>query len=319
MELVALADLHLSWENPMARTDDVAIEQFSKLRYVLDYCNEDPTNRILIIAGDMFDRPRSWYLLPKVIELLKQYPSVRIYAIFGQHDTYLYSETTRKNTNLGILEEAGLVTILGEKPFCIASSEITAKQPSINYLRIYGCHFGQKVPTIIEHKKPINILVIHAPIANKELFPGHEFTGAKSFLRKHKDFDLIICGDIHRQFFVHLGDRIIVNPGPMVRRIGETYNFKHKPSFGEYNAESGIIDLHEIPHKPAEEVLSRDHIEQPAENKAVLDKFIKELKTQGLTERNQGTFAENLQKYLKQNEIDPRICKIIANTMQKEE
>ena len=112
MKLLLLSDLHLLWKNPVARKDNLPDIQFEKLEFVLDYAQEKDC--IILQAGDMFDRPRSYHLLSQVMDIIGSY-EVPIYCVYGQHDTYLYSKETRYATNLGILERSGLVHILNDK------------------------------------------------------------------------------------------------------------------------------------------------------------------------------------------------------------
>ena len=114
-------------------------------------------------SGDVFDRPRSWELLPQVISLLKKYPDVKIYGVYGgkNHDTYLHSNETRHKTNLGILERSGLIEILNDKGLSIGG----IIEPNKYRVLIYGVSYGEEIPKVEKfYKNQINILVIHAPI-----------------------------------------------------------------------------------------------------------------------------------------------------------
>ncbi len=69
------------------------------------------------------------------------------------------------------------------------------------------------------------------------------------------------------------------------------------------------------------EILFRNHIEQSKENKTILDAFIKKMKKihgGWLTEKNQGTFAEKLQKFLTNHDISVTVQDIIAKIMKEE-
>ena len=92
MKIVLISDIHLLWQNPVARLDNLVEVQFDKLSYVLDWCKSN--DAILLQSGDFNDRPRSWFGLPQIITFLKKY-GIKIYCVAGQHDYYMYSEESK--------------------------------------------------------------------------------------------------------------------------------------------------------------------------------------------------------------------------------
>lgn len=292
--IILLSDLHLLWNNPEARLDNLVETQFEKLKFIFDFAVEN--NAVVLQAGDFFDRPRSWYLLPKFMEFMEGYKNVRIYTVYGQHDTYMYHEGTRHATNLGILEKAGLVTVLDNKP------------TRIDDCVVYGCSWGMEVPEV--KSDGFNILVVHAPIGEESLWPGHEYQDAQVFLRKYKDYSLILCGDIHRKFFYTIKNREILNTGPLVRKEASEYNFIHKPCFGFVSYRK--LELIDIPHRPADEVLSRDHLNHARENTQMLDEFIQSVDAGFETGVD---FRTNLEGFIKVNRIEDGVVKLISEKM----
>lgn len=298
MKFVLLSDLHLSSKNPVARLDDVKVTQMEKLRYVLEWALENEA--VILQAGDFFDSPRSWYLLSEVMDLLTDY-NIDIFTVFGQHDTYFYSEDSRDSTNMGLLKKAGLIDLLGRK---------AARN---RFVGLYGASWGEEIPEV-DKISDINVLVIHASISDEALFLGHEFTPAKKFLRDHSDFDLILCGDIHRHFVVESGGRYLVNTGPMVRRTADRYNFSHKPCFYVYDTNDKALEKHIIPCEPAEKVLSRDHIEMREDSELMLEEFVSSVDNTGIDEVS---FEENLKKFVQGNEIDQEVIYAITEVMEE--
>jgi len=296
MKIALISDIHLLWQNPVARLDNLVEAQFSKLSYVLDWCRNNDV--ILLQAGDFNDRPRSWAGLPQIITFLKRY-GVKIYCVAGQHDYYMYSEESRPSTTLGILNEIELVKILNEKFIGLEGEDIF----------LYGCSFGEKIPEIRD-RGDFNILVIHVPIAENPLFPNQNYMDAKKFLKENKDYDLILCGDIHREFCIKIKDRIIINTGCMLRKTADEYNFQHKPCFYSFDTDTKEIEKHIIPHKPAEEILSRNHIENKTETDFVLDEFVKNI--QDTKEFSGVNIVENLFEFIKQQNVSKDIQNIIA-------
>lgn len=272
-KIVLLSDVHLLSSNPIGRKDNLVYEQFVKLTEVLEYAALHET--IVLQAGDLTDTPRSWFLISKLTQLLRLWNESTkfkgIKAVFGQHDTYMYSEETRDKTTLGVLADAGLVEVL--KP----DSPLRIEMPAFP-VHIYGCSFGQEPIQVKVEDGVVKILVVHAPIYEGKLFPGHETKRASNYLEKYKCYDLILCGDIHRYFIgtfkvegIH-----IVNTGPLLRKDADEYSFEHRPCFVTYDVNTRKLETHYVECKPAEEVLSRDHLVKEKEKKLFLDEFIKE-------------------------------------------
>ena len=44
------------------------------------------------------------------------------------------------------------------------------------------------------------IMVVHAMIGNKPIYPGQDITKAKTFLKNNPLADVILCGDYHYPF-----------------------------------------------------------------------------------------------------------------------
>ena len=97
MKLAMISDPHILIHKPIARLDDAVTTIFKKMNFILKYCKDNSCN--LLIAGDLTDKPRSWALLPRVLDMFSNYPDIKVFAVFGQHDTYLYSEETRDNAS----------------------------------------------------------------------------------------------------------------------------------------------------------------------------------------------------------------------------
>jgi len=301
MKIVLLSDLHLLWQNPVARLDNLVEVQFDKLSYVWGWGGRN--RAILLQSGDFNDRPRSWTGLPQIITFLKGYRT-KIYCVAGQHDYYMYSEESKPSTSLGILNEIGLVKILNEDPIYV--DYYNNKK---NHISLYGCSFGEKIPEI-KNKNDFNILVIHAPIAEESLFPNQNYMDAKKFLKENKDYNLILCGDIHREFCIEFNGRHIINTGCVLRKTADEYNFKYEPCFYSYDTDTRKIEKHIIPHKPAEEVLSRNHIENKVETDLILDEFVKNI--QDTKEFSGVNIVENLFEFIKQQNVSKDIQNIIA-------
>jgi len=260
-EIIMVSDIHLTSTQPPGRLDDAAKTCLRKFEWLLNCARQN--RAVLITAGDMFDKPRDWYLLPEIARLLRDY-SVTVLTVYGQHDSYMRSRENRPATTLGVLAKAGLVYILGSEPIYTPWLALQPSGPKWveGQWEIYGAGWEEAVPTPApsDNKK---ILVRHAPISTEPIYVDHQYIDAMQTLEQLKQFDIILCGDIHRSFHIQKGHRHILNTGPVFRYKADEYNMKiHSPSFIALDMFTGGVEWFEIPHEPAENVLTRDHIPQ---------------------------------------------------------
>ena len=68
MKLILLSDVHLSSKTPIGRLDDYRKTCLRKFEYVLKYAQK--LNAQIVQAGDLFDKPRDWFILLDLIKLL---------------------------------------------------------------------------------------------------------------------------------------------------------------------------------------------------------------------------------------------------------
>jgi len=287
MKLILISDLHLLSKQPKARLDNAVETCFKKLAYVVRraYGMQAP----ILVAGDFFDQPRDWYVFKHLIETIS---GVEIYSIFGQHDTYKYSEKTRSATNLGVLSAlSDDVTILEAAP------------TKLEGVRVYGCHVGQDIPAP-KDTKSLNILVIHAPISLEKAAFAH--FNAKSFLHDNPKYNLILCGDIHKKFVYEEKGAIICNTGPMIRKTVAEWN--HEPTFFVYDTDNQDLVEVTIPHEAAEQVLSREHIEVEERREGLMQKFIDKV---GKVKMGSTKLVKNITKFLKANDMPQEVKEIL--------
>ena len=245
MQFILVSDIHATSQNPTNRKDDILNTFISKFSFILKYAQKN--NASILQAGDFFHKPRDWNSLDAIISLFNQYKGVNIYSIFGQHDTYMRSKTLPNN--LLTLNKAGYLDLLSEKPIKFK------KHCRSKEVCLYGCSWGEKVP---EPKGEVNILVMHASISKKAIFPGHDYTSPEYFIKKNKGWDLILVGDTHRYFTVRTKKTTLINTGPLLRLEANQYNIKHKPTLLIYDTgKKTIVDKCIIPHEPYISVLNR--------------------------------------------------------------
>lgn len=290
MKFLLLSDIHATNCNPVGRKDSIIDAFRKKFLFVLRYAKKNKC--IILQAGDFLDKSRDWHILYLMIKLLNKY-KVRLFSILGQHDMYMRGSTP---TTMGVLNRIGLINILNKNPI------------KVKNVYLYGCGWGSSIP--VPKKDGINILVIHASITTKAVYPGHDFTTVRYFLRKNKGWDLVLVGDIHIQSIYNPknGDTIVVNTGPMLRLTSTKYNLTHHPCFCIYNTETHSLKKVEIPHKPAKEVLTRDHLKikrrEDTLSEKSLAKFVKLMIAK--QQKSLLTLRQLMQKIMKKKNTNKR-------------
>jgi len=305
MKIVCLGDLHLLWDKPIARRDNAHQTQAGKVKFVMDWAVRH--RAIVIQPGDFFDTARSWHLTSAYSRFFSEYYDLlTINAVFGQHDTYMYSDRTRSATGLGVLIANDLVKLLTEEPLVIGESHI------------YGASFGQEIP-MVKDKEKLNILAIHKMIVDQKLWPGQEdYIYAEDFLEKHRNYNLIICGDCHRKFYFERKGRIIVNSGPLFRKEADDYNMnKARPGFYVYDTSDQGLEWVEVPHEPADKVLSRAHLDRQEEANEAMEEFISSMSVNDGNFKNVD-FVSNLVSFLERNEMEQDVKDILSELMDEE-
>jgi len=250
MKFVLLSDVHASSINPVARTDSVLLAFIKKFRFILNYATKH--NAVVLQSGDLFDRPRDWHILFTMFDLLDEYPHIKIYTIMGQHDSYMRASIKESPTTIGALSKTNYVQVLGSRPVRIKDKSIY----------IYGAGWGQRVP---KPRGETNILVIHRNIS-VPVDINYEYSDAHKFCVKHSKYDLILAGDVHRQFVHTTDDTIIVNTGPILRRDGDDYNFGHRPSFFVWDSRYHSLEKIQIPHDSSKRVMRKGILTSEGKN-----------------------------------------------------
>lgn len=255
MKIANISDLHLKTSNPQNRIDNYKETQLNKLRYILQFCDDNDI-KALIGAGDIFDHPRmSLGYVGEVINLLKEY-EVKFYAVAGNHDQW-YRQQDLDNTPLGLLEAANVVTILNDNPI------------EINNVHLYGCAWESIIPEI-KDKSKVNILSIHIMVIQNKLWNDQQEYITGGALLKNNPFDLIVSGDNHQSFQEIYRGRKLVNCGSLTRST--VAQGDHKPSFYIYDTDTKELTREYIPIEPFEEImLISEHLETKNINKKLED------------------------------------------------
>ena len=300
MKLLLISDLHLTSITPVARKDNVLKTGLEKLEYVLQYGQKH--NCTILESGDFCDKSRDWNLLYELHDMLGYY-GVPIFCVQGQHDYYYRSKLGNNASTMGILQKAGLVRILLHPGYL---------EPD---WKIYPVNWGEDIGGIPTPKDDISnrVLLAHAPISPIRVHPRQKVTTTKEFKKLHKDWDLVLLGDIHRHFEFGEKGRYIINTGPMMRLEATSYNMTHKPSFYIFDTTTRKLIRKIIPHKPADEVLDTAHLKPETQEEYDEDRINE------LAEAMQETFKDDPQKkklveILAKKNVSKSVKKIIIDT-----
>ena len=233
MKFLITGDWHIDRDKIKTRQDDVLSTCMDKLGQIFQIAQTHKCEAILQ-PGDFFESHKANDFLKQfIINFLKSgMANIPVYTVFGQHDLRYHSSNIN-NTPLKVLESAGVVSFLGDRP-------LIYPQDGVN---IYGASWFEDVPEILEEMRGVNILVLHKMIVDDKIWEGQEdHTYGKILLTKTK-YDLIVSGDNHKHFIMHsgqgssIGKRLLINCGSMLRtRIDQG---EHKPCVYVYDTNPG--------------------------------------------------------------------------------
>jgi DNA repair exonuclease SbcCD nuclease subunit len=233
MKFLITGDWHIDKDKIKTRQDDVLATCTDKIGQIFQIAKSYHCKAILQ-PGDFFESHKANDFLKQfVINFLKSgMANIPVYTVFGQHDLRYHSSNIN-NTPLKVLESAGVVSFLGDRP-------LIYPQDGVN---IYGASWFEDVPEILEEMRGVNILVLHKMIVDDKIWEGQEdHTYGKILLTKTK-YDLIVSGDNHKHFIMHsgqgssIGKRLLINCGSMLRtRIDQG---EHRPCVYVYDTNPG--------------------------------------------------------------------------------
>jgi len=302
MRLLILGDCHLRVRPPQSRTDaDFMQSCLGKLRQAITIAEGRGCGAILQV-GDFFDSPNpSGELIVEVIRLLKTRISdnPRVLAIHGQHDLAYHTEASTRRSSLAILDASGCLTVIGKEPI------------RIDGVTIYGVSFGQTPPRP-SPEGGYNILVAHAMVGDKPLWPGHDLSGPEEYVRKYPGYDLYCLGDYHYPFSARVGGAWVINPGCLLRLTASDRDVQHKPKVVVFDTDENEFKDVQLDVEPADSVFSPSD-RQEKQDGPDFSELVEQLKSAGEI----GTsFEENLVRYFEAKKISENIQKTIWNVLE---
>jgi hypothetical protein len=278
--LILTGDWHLREDTPTCFTGDFQKEQWKSVQFVNDL---QAKYRIPVIhAGDLFHhwKPSPWLLGMAMIHFPKMF-----YSCIGQHDMPQH--------NLGLIHKSGIYVM-----------EISGYLTVLN-----GTHFEQE-PVVLAHSElPLDILVWHHLTYLTPPYPGATGGNAESILKKYNQFRLIVTGDNHCSFTIEKNGRRLVNTGNLTRQTADQIDFK--PCVWLWYASDNTVQQVFLPIE--EGVISRAHLEVKEERDSRIEAFVSRLSDDYSVSLS---FEDNLTAFMKANEVDSEVKKIIYQVIE---
>lgn len=302
MKLMILGDRHFTDRKPEKRLDENYFEtQLGKFRQEIKIYREKGCDAMLQ-PGDFFDSPNvSNYVIATLIKLLRK-EDIMIHCVSGQHDVVGHSMATLRRSPLKVLEAAGVVKIVGQDGIRM-STEIKVD--------LFGCSYGCEIPQEVSNDG-FNILLIHAMIGDKELYPGQDMISPQKFAKDNNQFGLTICGDYHYTFCTKKWavcegyNNCVVNAGCLVRKSVAEKDLAHKPCVFIYDTSNESCEKIELKVASINTVFDLTEVEKK-ENSELM-KFIETLRD---SSQSLVTWYDVLLKVYKEKKTNENVKKVI--------
>jgi hypothetical protein len=302
MRALIIGDVHLRATNPESRIDDFMETQFRKVAQCLDIAAENECT-VILQPGDLCDHPYlPRHLISRFIRLLRERSPLWL-TVLGQHDIPMRNEESLQKTTDYLFESAGVISILGQGRAVYNYTE------DKRVFCVQGCPYEGVVP----EPNPAadeNILLIHAPIGDRPLYPGQELLAPRAFLRQHK-FDLIVAGDYHYTFCDQLAHRSIVNPGCLVRKTASVWDRAHEPCVFVWDSETWDLTRHAINIHPAEDVFISASKAEVGTNEYLMQ-LLEALKTE---RKLTSDFFDNLDRYITAHKLSSEVQAVLRSAV----
>ena len=138
------------------------------------------------------------------------------------------------------------------------------------------------------------------------------FTYAKSLLEKFPCYNLIVSGDNHQSFIEKYKDRILVNPGSIMRSTVAQYD--HLPKIYLWKAKNNSVETIDIPIKSALDVFDLSYSEDEKKKDERMSAFVDSLQMDGEVKMS---FKKNLERFFRKNRVNQKVKDKIFMSLEK--
>ena len=279
-DAILMSDPHLRLDVPVCRSEaEFEPTQWMKLNFISDL--QRIHNCPVLCGGDLFHH---WKASPELLSKTMQWLPRNFHTIYGQHDLPQHSLLNKDKSGIFALETAGALTVL---PGVHWGQDPEKASKVLDYMN------DDEDYTVMQRR----ILVWHKMnYQGKMPWPGCTDPKAGKLLRKFPEYDLILTGDNHKPFTEEYENRILVNPGSLMRQSADQADFR--PRVYLYYAETNTVEAVYIPIQSGS--VSRDHLERSSERNARISAFVEKIEGEWLSGLD---FETNLEEFFKANRV----------------
>ena len=234
-KIAVLGDTHIDVKCS-SRTDDYLDTCVKKFAEVADTVGEGGH---IIVLGDMFHRPSvPAYAVVTFLTLLNKLRlrNINVHTILGNHDVYNYREQSLVNTNVGILQAAGVLDVL--LPDNVLSIDNFSFYTS--YVDLDKCKQHISSFKVLDTSS-VNIMLLHQHIDG--VHSGVTYDELKSL----QNIKYIIFGHEHspmQQLFEQLDDKLLWRLGACLRNTADSFNLDRIPMYLVFDTKNGGFEIY---------------------------------------------------------------------------
>ncbi len=284
-DAILTADIELRNYTPICRTDDHWAAQERKITWLRELVEKHDCP--ILDAGDLFDKKYKSHPSNRLTRWAGYNLPQPFITIPGNHDLPGKSYENYNDSAMAVLEMARVVEHIAGSHY-LGMFDNGKEYGAFVHGFEWGYNF--KHSKSIRYASGNRVALVHAMVYEEfEPFPGCEGHSAKEMMYLLPDFDLIVCGHNHQTFTRKESDRVLVNPGSLMRNDADQIDFK--PSVFLWYAEENKVERVFVPIEKG--VINRDHIDIKKKKENRLDAFVEKLGKQvslGID------FQENLEK-----------------------
>jgi hypothetical protein len=291
VDLIIAADLHIREDCPVCRVDSFFDAQAKKIKFIKDL--QIKWKCPILVAGDIF---HMWKPSPFLLAWSIEHLPDEMIVIPGQHDLPNHNIDLINKSGIFVLERAGKVKLL-----------LDGDSVDINGTTLYAYPFGSTP------RKDVSGIALwhHLVWQGERPWPTCTDPNADDVLDEYSNFSMICTGDNHKSFVARQGKRVLVNAGSLTRQTADQVD--HRPRVYLWSAATNHVTLVYIPIQ--DNVISREHIDKINERDDRIEAFVRSLSDEAGCDVN---FEQNLEIFLKTNNIRTSVKQIIYKAMEQE-
>ena len=285
---IITADWHIRDDKPRCRKDTDWYEtQRKKIKWVVDLSNSEKCS--IIVAGDILHRGTNSQLLENMLLEELRRAEYDIFAIPGNHDLPYHSMKQMHKSTFKVLLNAGVLMFIP-----------TNKVDNVHF---FG--FDENIPRDIH----ADILVLHTLVLpNGAAMPFIEAPTAQELLSRYPNAKTIITGDNHTPFIAKDKERMLINPGSLIRQTAD--QIEHEPRV--YIYENGNVSAAYLPVEKG--VVVNEYILTEKQRDDRINTFVETMKSR--TEGFGLSFEDNMETAMQREKLPREVVRIIQEAME---